>query len=168
MGDCGIMATRRKDTYRVVPTLDDFFYNQRAFDSYKKAVARSMIKNELICTFKVPDLVYHYTKKSNVDSILENGLNSGIDGGVFVCTVFDEAREYLETNIIGAEFIKPLRGAMIPNTCELDDFVILAFKPHGSRASKWYKRFYNHNILFYHGDLDISEVEVIELGGETK
>lgn len=160
------MTERIKGTIKVVPVANDF-YSPKAFESYKRAVAKQMIKEDLLSLWKAPDSIFHYTRKENVDSILEHGLRAGIDGGVFSCTDFEELKEYLENCIVGAEYIQSLRGVMTPNTDELEDFVILEVKPVGSRNVKWYKRFDNHNILFYHGDLNVELIKEYKLGGWT-
>lgn len=102
----------------------------------------------------------------DIESILNTGLKSGVDGGVFVGADLDELKEYLINNIVGAEYIRTLKGIMTKNTEELEDYVIIQFRPELSRAVRWYKRIDNHNILFYHGDLNITDVKLIELGGE--
>jgi len=158
------MAERRENTYRVVPAPNDFL-NSKSFESYKRNVAKNMIKNELMSLWVAPECVFHYTKKENVTSILEQGLKAGIDGGVFVCTNYEELKHYLEYNVVGAEYIQTLKGVKTLNTEELEDYVILAVRPVQSRNVKWYKRFDNHKILFYHGDLNIELIKEYQLGG---
>ena len=102
----------------------------------------------------------------DIESILNTGLKSGVDGGVFVGADLDQLKEYLINNIVGAEYIRTLKGIMTKNTEELEDYVIIQFRPELSRAVRWYKRIDNHTILFYHGDLNITDVKLIELGGE--
>ena len=159
------MAKRIKNTYRVIATMDDFI-SEKSFESYKKAVAKGLIEFELMLAKTIPDTLYHFTKKSNIESILNTGLKSGVDGGVFVGADLDELKEYLINNIVGAEYVRTLKGIMTKNTEELEDYVIIQFRPELSRAVRWYKRIDNHNILFYHGDLNITDVKLIELGGE--
>lgn len=149
-------------TIRIVPLPTDFM-NETMMKLYSKRVALDMIQNEMICTFKAPELAYHYTKKENVPSILKDGLKSGIDGGVFVSTDLKELTAYLKNNIIGATYKVSLRGHKTINTDRLEDYVILSFKPENSRNAKWYKQYVNKHIMFYHGDLQITDVKEIEV-----
>lgn len=95
------MTKKVPNTVRIVVN-ESNFPSKEKFESYKAKTAKTFIKDELYAVHKIPDKIFHFTKKVYVESILSEGLRSGIDGGVFISLSLEDCKNYLTNNIVSA------------------------------------------------------------------
>lgn len=158
------MTKKVPNTVRIVVN-ESNFPSKEKFESYKAKTAKAFIKDELYAVHKIPDKIFHFTKKVHVESILSEGLRSGIDGGVFISLSLEDCKNYLTNNIVSAQYLQDLCGKLTLNTEELDDYIIIEATPIETHKSKWYKytKQNKSSLMFYHGDVQLQDVKLINL-----
>lgn len=135
----------------------EFFPNEKLAMLYKQTSVK-VLKNTMRNTHAIPSKVYHYTRKENLESILAEGLKSGLDGGVFVSTSLEENMSHLINNVIEVDgFINPFSQKVVPNNEKIEDYVIIEGMPVNTYRKNWMtyidKSSDNNYTLFYLGEI---------------
>ena len=94
------------------------------------------------CTNKTPNEFYHYTLKSNVNSIIEKMLlKSGDDGYLWGCLSLEDIIKQFYNTILNPDYIRIDNTGMIetiPSTNK-DDYIILKVVPKYDCPQNWFK-----------------------------
>lgn len=145
----------------------EFFPNEEIAKKYT-AISIKNTKNTMMGTHCIPDVIYHFTRKENIENILADGLKAGLDGGVFVSTSLKENVSHLINNIIKVDgFINPFSQDIMPNNEKIEDYVVIEATPVNTYRKNWLaylnKNHDNEHTLFYLGDtLTLDNVKIYE------
>lgn len=145
----------------------EFFPNEEIAKQYTKSSIK-MTKVTMRCIHSIPQTIYHFTKRENVESILNSGLIAGLDGGIFVSTSLEENLSHLINNVIKLDgFVHPFTLEILPNEEKIEDYVIIEATPINCYRKDWHvyinKDHKNENTLFYLGDkLSLDNVKIHE------
>lgn len=143
----------------------EFFPNDELAKLYTKTSIKTTRKT-MVGTHEIPNKIYHFTRKENLEGIVRDGLKAGLDGGVFVSTSLDENLAHLIENVIKVDgFLNPVNQEILPNEEKIEDYVIIEGCPVNSYRKNWLaylnKSHQNEYTLFYLGDtLELENVKV--------
>ena len=119
-----------------------------------------------------PQIVYHFTRRKNVDSIVKDRqLKKFKDTHVFVCENYEGCIEVIKSTILNPNARYVDFDGMVKkyNPEDIKDFVIMKLETRFSKTMNWYKsqsafnKMVDDYTVAYKGNLPIKVLEVQEI-----